>query len=144
MNTTTDALAILDDLIGDDTELRSMIAEEASKLRVAQIIYNARVSVGLTQKKLADRIGTSQPVIARLENADYDGHSLSMLNRIADAVDMTVEISLKPKQGNGYRPASVGNALPPPIRFITPNGTVNKDLKAYGQTNGPWKPTWSM
>jgi predicted transcriptional regulator len=46
----------------------------------------------LTQKELADRIGTKQSAIARLEDADYDGHSLSMLQKIAGALNQRVEI----------------------------------------------------
>jgi predicted transcriptional regulator len=46
----------------------------------------------LTQKQLADRVGTKQSAIARLEDADYDGHSLSMLQKIAGALNQKVEI----------------------------------------------------
>jgi transcriptional regulator with XRE-family HTH domain len=59
---------------------------------VAQLIYEARTTRGLTQKELADRIGTKQSAIARLEDADYDGHSLSMLQKIAGALNQRVEI----------------------------------------------------
>ncbi len=59
---------------------------------VAQLIYEARTARGLTQKELADRIGTKQSAIARLEDADYDGHSLSMLQKIAGALNQRVEI----------------------------------------------------
>ena len=44
---------------------------------------NARTEAGLSQKELAEMIGTTQSVISRLEDADYEGHSLSMLSRIA-------------------------------------------------------------
>ena len=37
-------------------------------------------------------IGTTQSVTARLEDADYEGHSLNMLNRIASAVNKRVDI----------------------------------------------------
>ncbi|MBW4552423.1 MAG: helix-turn-helix transcriptional regulator [Aphanocapsa sp. GSE-SYN-MK-11-07L] len=50
----------------------------------------------MTQQQLADRIGTKQSVIARLEDADYEGHSLSMLQRIAGALNQRVEIKLLP------------------------------------------------
>jgi len=59
---------------------------------VAQLIYEARTARGLTQKQLADRVGTKQSAIARLEDADYDGHSLSMLQKIAGALNQKVEI----------------------------------------------------
>ena len=52
---------------------------------------------GLTQKELAQRVGTRQPVIARLENADYPGHSVRMLRRIAKALDLELHIELRPK-----------------------------------------------
>ena len=55
-----------------------------------------RKRAGLTQKRLADLIGTSQPTIARLEHADYDGHSLGMLRRIAAALQMRLEVRLVP------------------------------------------------
>lgn len=44
--------------------------------------------------RIADPIGTKQPVIARLEDADYEGHSLSMLQRIARALNQHLEIHL--------------------------------------------------
>jgi transcriptional regulator with XRE-family HTH domain len=47
------------------------------------MIYDARTAVGHTQQQLADLIGTNQPVISQLENADYEGQSLAMLERIA-------------------------------------------------------------
>ncbi|MCY7320620.1 MAG: helix-turn-helix transcriptional regulator, partial [Phormidesmis sp. CAN_BIN36] len=56
----------------------------------------ARTQAGLTQQQLADRIGTKQSVIARLEDAEYEGHSLSMLQKIAQALDQQLEIHLIP------------------------------------------------
>ncbi len=57
-----------------------------------QLIYEARTARGLTQKQLADRVGTKQSAIARLEDADYDGHSLSMLQKNAVALNQKVGI----------------------------------------------------
>lgn len=98
MAKTKDALKILDSLIGDDAELRQMIAEETLNAQIARMIYDARTQAGLTQQELADLIGTKQPVIARLEDADYEGHSLSMLRRIAAALHKRVEIQLVPAE----------------------------------------------
>lgn len=92
MPKTKDALKIIDRMVGQDKELREMIAEEAVNVRVARMIYDARNKSGLTQKDLARLVGTTQSVIARLEDADYEGHSLGMLNRIAAALNKRVDI----------------------------------------------------
>ena len=56
------------------------------------------MQAGLSQRQLAKKIGTnaSASVICRLEDADYEGHSLSMLKRIAEALDKRVEILFLP------------------------------------------------
>ena len=51
-----------------------------------------REEAGLSQRKLAELVGTTASVICRLEDADYEGHSLSMLNRIASALDRRIKI----------------------------------------------------
>jgi predicted transcriptional regulator len=60
------------------------------------MIYEARTKAGLTQQQLAELVGTKQPVIARLEDADYEGHSLSMLQRVASALNQRLEMHLVP------------------------------------------------
>ena len=96
MAKTTDAVAILRRRLGDRPELDQVIAEDKVNVRVAMMIYDARTNAGMTQKELADIVGTRQQVIARLEDADYEGHSLSMLQRIATALNQKLEISLVP------------------------------------------------
>ncbi len=95
---TRDAIEILERLTGDDPELREMIAEEAVNAQVARMIYEARTAAGLTQKQLADLVDTQQSTIARLEDADYEGHSLSMLRRIAEALDQKLEVRFVPNR----------------------------------------------
>jgi len=80
-----------------------MIAEERSNAAVARQIYDLRTARGLTQRQLADLVGTKQPVIARLEDADYEGHSLSMLSRIADALGYSVSVSFVPRSSSTPR-----------------------------------------
>lgn len=87
---------IMERMIGDDAESRRILEETRVNVAVAQLIYGAREKAGLTQKELAGLIGTKQPVIARLEDGDYEGHSLSMLQRIATALNQKIEIRLKP------------------------------------------------
>jgi ribosome-binding protein aMBF1 (putative translation factor) len=91
---TSNALLILSHLSGKGVSIRQEIAQARINTKVAQLIYDARTNAGLTQKELADLIGTKQPVIARLEDADYEGHSLSMLQKIASVLDRRIELSL--------------------------------------------------
>lgn len=97
---TKDAVKILDHVTGKDADIQRMIADERENLRIARIIYNARTKAGFTQKQLADLIGTRQPTIARLEDADYGGHSLNMLRRIAEALGQRVEVRFVPKSAS--------------------------------------------
>lgn len=92
MAKTKDALKILKSITGDDPKMLALIAQARINYRVAQMIYDARTKSGLSQRELAELIGTKQPVIARLEDADYQGHSLTMLQRIAEALNQRIEI----------------------------------------------------
>jgi predicted transcriptional regulator len=94
MAKTSDALKIIEKINRTDPELQEIVALASINAKVAQLIYEARTKAGLTQQQLADLIGTKQPVIARLEDADYEGHSLSMLQRIAQALNQRLEIHL--------------------------------------------------
>ena len=93
---TTDALTILDQMAGERPELQRLTEQARINAAVAQLIYAARNKAGLSQAELAERIGTRQSVISRLEDADYEGHSLSMLHRIAAALGQCVEIRFRP------------------------------------------------
>ena len=88
MRKTKSATTIIERMIGEDVDVQRMIEKEKINATVAQIIYDARKKAGLTQKELAELVGTKEPVIERLENADYEGHLLSMLQRISKALNM--------------------------------------------------------
>jgi DNA-binding XRE family transcriptional regulator len=68
------------------------LAEAEANDTVARKIFALRKRAGLTQQQLAKLVGTTTSVICRLEDADYQGHSLAMLRRIADALDKRVEL----------------------------------------------------
>ena len=95
---TATALEMLERLFGDDAELRALVEEERVHVQVAREIYSLRASRGLTQAQLARKVGTSQSVIARLEDSDYEGHSLRMLRRIAEALDARLAVRLVPEE----------------------------------------------
>ena len=59
-------------------------------------IVALRTQAGLSQRVLAKLVGTTASVICRLEDADYEGHSLAMLRRIAGALNQRVEIRFVP------------------------------------------------
>ena len=77
------------------------LEKEREKLTIAQQIYELRINAGLSQKEMAKLIGTTQSVICRLEDADYKGHSLTMLSRIASALKQRVEIRFVPESKSG-------------------------------------------
>jgi transcriptional regulator with XRE-family HTH domain len=55
-----------------------------------------RRDAGLSQKELAQLINTSQQQVSRLESAGYEGHSLSILRRVADALHSRVRVIFEP------------------------------------------------
>lgn len=84
--------AAFDRYIGNDAEQRQAFEEALADYDVARKIYELRSKAGLSQRELAKRIGTTASVICQLEDADYQGHSLLMLRRIAAALHKRVEI----------------------------------------------------
>ena len=82
--------------IAGDRKREEAYEEEVINAELARKIYQLRTRAGLTQQELAERVGPSKSAICRLEDADYEGHSLSMLRRIATALDKRVEIRFMP------------------------------------------------
>lgn len=93
---TTDAVEILyRRYIKGDPEQEASLQAERVNAEVACLIYDLRKDAELTQRELAELIDTTQSVVSRLEDADYEGHSLSMLHRVAEALKqkLTVEMT---------------------------------------------------
>jgi transcriptional regulator with XRE-family HTH domain len=65
---------------------------------VALQIAALREQAGLSQKELARKLKTSQQQISRLESPGYEGHSLSMLRRVAKALHARVRVVLEADQ----------------------------------------------
>jgi len=94
MATTTDAAQILRKRLGEIPNIDERIQLDKLNVRTAMLVYQVRTEAGLSQAELAKLVNTSQPNIARLEDADYQGHSLSMLQRIAEALGKRIEIQM--------------------------------------------------
>jgi ribosome-binding protein aMBF1 (putative translation factor) len=77
---------------------RKTFARTLHQIDLALLVREMREDAGFTQAELAKKTGTAQSVIARLENAEYTGHSLPMLERIAVAcgVGLTLCAEKKP------------------------------------------------
>jgi ribosome-binding protein aMBF1 (putative translation factor) len=94
---TTDAVEILHRryYVGRPGRQAALEAER-THADVARQIVKLRTKAGLTQQQVAKLIGTAPSVISRLEDADYEGHSLSMLRRIATALQVRIQIRFVP------------------------------------------------
>jgi ribosome-binding protein aMBF1 (putative translation factor) len=91
---TDDAVKILHNrYVKDDAQRKASVEAERVNAEVARMIYDLRTEAGLTQAELAGLVGTTQSVISRLEDSDYEGQSLSMLTRIANALKRKVVVS---------------------------------------------------
>jgi predicted transcriptional regulator len=62
---------------------------------IAIQLASLRKKAGLSQRELAKRVGTSQQQISRLESPSYEGHSLSMLRRVAEVLGATVRVEIQ-------------------------------------------------
>ncbi len=80
-----------------DPKRQAAVEAERVNAQVARMIHDLRTEAGLTQKQLAETVGTTQSVISRLEDADYEGHSLTMLTRIAAALNRKLSVTMATK-----------------------------------------------
>jgi len=102
---TADALEIVDRRYYQGRpDRQAALAEAAANDEIARKIRELRTSAGLSQRRLAELVDTTASVICRLEDADYDGHSLAMLRRIAAALDQRLEINFVPIPSAGSEP----------------------------------------
>jgi transcriptional regulator with XRE-family HTH domain len=98
---------LYDRYVGNDPERIASYEEARAQSAVATAIYALRTEAGLSQRALAARVGTTASVICQLEDADYEGHSLSMLRRIAAALGRRVEVSFPPAKEPSAPPKDV-------------------------------------
>lgn len=75
-----------------DPEVKRLYDELEEEFALAEAVISKRIQRGLTQKQLAEKIGTKQSAIARLEGGEYNP-SFKFLRRVAAALDTKVKIS---------------------------------------------------
>ncbi len=90
---TADAVAILQRRhFARKRDRLAILEEERADAEIARKVYALRKKVGMSQGELARQAGATASAICRLEAADYEGHCLAMLRRIAAALDKSVDI----------------------------------------------------
>jgi len=97
--TTSDAVEILHRRYfeGQPERLAELEAARASAA-IARTAYELRTKARLSQGELARRVGVSETVIADIEDDDFEGDALGLLQRIAGALNKTVEIRVVPRK----------------------------------------------
>ncbi len=85
------------DKLMQNKEFRDKFTEEYQNVCIGERIIRARYKANLTQENLAKRINTTKSAISRYENANYQGYSIKLLNRIAKACDAELKIDFIPK-----------------------------------------------
>jgi len=88
------ALDILDSRFGVGESQVAQYEQFMEQAEVAEMLFAARKAAGLTQRQLAELAETTQQVVSQLESADYDGHSLAMLKRLAKAMHQRLEFRM--------------------------------------------------
>ncbi len=95
---TKNAVEILDRRFGVREGQSAQHEQFMEQAEVAEMLVASRKSAGLTQQQLAKLAGTTQQVVSQLESADYEGHSLSMLKRLAKAMHQRLEFRMVPDE----------------------------------------------
>jgi ribosome-binding protein aMBF1 (putative translation factor) len=115
MKKTADAYAIAyDRFIKGKPKMEGMLREEEQRLKLAACLREMREKAGISQSELARRIGTTPSVVCRLEDPDYEGHSLKTLRRIVSALGIGLELTLVRGTGKRRRTKAVVLASVPP------------------------------
>ena len=98
-----------------DPEYRAIYDEEAAKKELWLQLGEARQALGLSQRDLAERLGVSQPQVARLEKRGYDAYTLNSLRRYVEALGEGYSLEVKVRRRPVKKPAGgvpVGSVAP--------------------------------
>ena len=79
-----------------DKEIKKAYEKLEPEFKIIKMIIQKRIEKGLTQKQLAQRIGTKQSAISRLESGNYNP-SIYFLQKVSEALGAKLKISLLEK-----------------------------------------------
>lgn len=74
------------------------LKQTIQEMSLGEKIRDLREQAGLTQEQLAAKIGSSKSAVSRIEDANYDSHSLTTLRRIAEALDQRLRVDFEPRR----------------------------------------------
>jgi transcriptional regulator with XRE-family HTH domain len=108
-----------------------------SSARIAEALIALRKRRGLNQTQLAELLGTKQPAISRVEQADYQNWNIKTLRSIAEALDARIRILIQPsedvlKEYDGDLNAEVEVHIN--TESIQPNAVIQKALVSGSNT----------
>lgn len=84
----------IEKILKEDPSFAEKLDRAGQAWDIAFQIIALREKAGLTQKQLADLVGTKQSNIARLESADYTGYTLKTLEKVTRALRSRLEIRI--------------------------------------------------
>jgi ribosome-binding protein aMBF1 (putative translation factor) len=95
--TTSASKVIFNRFYKNRPDRQASLEQTAADVALGDRIHELRTRAGLSQKELADLIGTQPSAICRIEDADYQGHSVETLRRIARALKVQLKIEFIPE-----------------------------------------------
>ncbi len=81
-----------------DPEIHKEYEDLKPKYEMIQSLIKRRNQLRMSQSKLARTVGTKQPAISRLERGEFNNVTLSTLIKVAHALDLDLDISLKTRR----------------------------------------------
>jgi transcriptional regulator with XRE-family HTH domain len=91
-----------------DPDFRARFEAADQAWDIALQLAALRQARGLTQKQVAEMLGTKQQAIARLEDPAYSGHSLSMVRKYVEALGASLDVTIVPAETTGAYAARRG------------------------------------
>jgi transcriptional regulator with XRE-family HTH domain len=91
-----------------DADFRARYEAAQQAWDIALQLAALRSARGLTQKQVADLLGTKQQAIARLEDPSYTGHSLTMVRKYVEALGANLDVTVVPVEEIGKYEAGRG------------------------------------
>lgn len=76
--------------------------QESDLTRLGAYLVDARIASDVTQGQLAKKLGVSQPMVFKYENAEYEGCGTEIIEGVIEALDLELRVDLK-KSRHGSR-----------------------------------------